>query len=73
MNSCFAFPDIYDNCFVTTIVIFIIILVVLELKMSAKKASVTVRPEPPTFSEISEDIIGADDDDVIFAGAEVIK
>lgn len=35
--------------------------------MFRKKSSLTVRPEPPTFAEITEDINLADNADVVFA------
>lgn len=34
--------------------------------MSKKKVTVTVRPELPSFNKITEDIMAADDDDIIF-------
>ena len=42
------------------------------INMSKKKDSLAVRPDPPSFTEIAEDIISAGDDDVIFVDDEGI-
>ena len=41
--------------------------------MSKKKVTLTVRPEPPSFSEIERDIDGAHDDDVVFSDSNYGK
>jgi len=35
--------------------------------MFKKKSALNVRPEPPSFAEITEDINSADSNDIIFA------